>query len=267
MSSSLATSATPSLHRLSEWFDSAAGTTLLEEQSALVRHSARRFHGDTLLWVGCQSQLLDTVRGCMIRNHFRLCEPGWSAMHEESGIESDTDPEMTGFQAELRALPLPNNSLDAIVVHHALEASIDPRGALRECSRVLTGGGRLVICAFNPFSLWGLRALYARTTDDGFSNLRFVSALRLLDWLAVLGFEVEPVKYLAYNLPLNKSGSQAALWRGTRNLLARYRVPVGGAYVITAVKKAFIMRPDNRVSRVRNAKLAPVAYPKLSHRR
>jgi SAM-dependent methyltransferase len=156
--------------------------------------------------------------------------------------------------------------MDAMVVHHGLEASPDPRSALRECARVLTGGGRLVICAFNPLSLWGLRALYARAVEDSFSHLKLVSPLRLLDWLAVLGFEAEPVQYLAYNLPLTKSGSDAAFWRGSRNLLARYRVPVGGVYILSAVKTAFAIRPDKFRAKVAGAKLAPVAYPKISSR-
>ena len=99
MSSLLATSQTASLHRLSAWFDSAAGSRLLNEQSACVRTSARRFHGDSLLWVGCQSPLVDTVRGCMIRNHFRLCEPGWPVDDHGCPVDSDGDGVSDGLDA------------------------------------------------------------------------------------------------------------------------------------------------------------------------
>jgi SAM-dependent methyltransferase len=196
----------------------------------------------------------------MVRNHFRLVEPGWS---DAAGVMAET-AEMSLFQASLREIPLPNNSLDAIILHHALEACEDPRTALRECARVLTGGGRLVVCAFNPLSLWGARSLYGRVRDDRFSELKFVNPFRLLDWLTVLGFEPEPVKYVAYNLPLDRIASDAAVWRGTRQILAKRQLPIGGAYVLSAVKIA--LAAGVRQTRLRDTagKLAPVAYPKMS---
>ena len=90
------------------------------------------------------------------------------------------------------------------MLHHALECCADRRSAVREMYRVLRPGGRLLICAFNPFSLWGVRRLVARLFDDAFSDVRFVSPWRLLDWMAVLGFEVdEGVRYLMYRPPLD----------------------------------------------------------------
>ena len=260
MSPHLATSSSASLHRLSDWFLTGAGNRLVEEQLPHLATSARRFHGDALMWAGCQTPLLDTVSGCMVRNHFRLVEPGWS---DAAGVMAET-AEMSLFQASLREIPLPNNSLDAIILHHALEACEDPRTALRECARVLTGGGRLVVCAFNPLSLWGARSLYGRVRDDRFSELKFVNPFRLFDWLTVLGFEPEPVKYVAYNLPLDRIASDAAVWRGTRQILAKRQLPIGGAYVLSAVKIA--LAAGVRQTRLRDTagKLAPVAYPKMS---
>jgi SAM-dependent methyltransferase len=256
----LATSTTAAVHRLSDWFQTGAGSRLLEEQLPHLATSARRFHGDALLWAGCQSPLLDTVSGCMVRNHFRLVEPGCSGAAQVATENSD----MSVFEGSLREVPLPNNCLDAIVVHHALEACEDPRTALRECARVLTGGGRLVVCAFNPLSLWGARAWYGRVRADSFSHLKFVNPFRLLDWLTVLGFEPEPIKYVAYNLPLDHTASDAVVWRGTRNLLAKRQLPIGGAYVLSAVKIAFAGGGRQSRIRVTGGKLAPVAYPKLS---
>jgi hypothetical protein len=113
-------------------------------------------------------------------------------------------------------------------------------------------------------SLWGLRGLYARAADDAFSKLRFLSPLRLVDWLKVLGFDTEGAHYLAYQLPVDGGGSNARVFRGARDLLSRYQLPVGGAYVLSAVKRAVAARPDRSLARLRAGKLAPVAYPKLS---
>ncbi len=257
--------ATSSLDRLASWFESSSGRRLLDEQTPVISECARRFHGDTLLWAGCHTGLTDTVRGCMIRNRFRLetcataigCEPDSHGAEAESGC----------FKAELYELPLRNNALDAVVLHHVLETAPDPRSAMREVARALAPGGRLLIVSFNPWSLWGLRGAYARFFKDSFSGLRFVSPGRLQDWLAVLGFELQQeVKYLAYELPFPTRNKDAGVWRKLRGLCAERRIPLGGVYVISAVKQVSAIRPDWSTSTVGGRKLVPAAYPKLSAR-
>jgi SAM-dependent methyltransferase len=267
MSPHLATSSRASLHRLSEWFTTGAGDRLAGEQLPHLISSARRFHGDALLWTGCQTPLLDTVSGCMIRAHLRLLDPSFEdTARPVPGGQDAAAADFAMFAGALTELPLPNNSLDALVAHHSLETSEDPRTALRECARVLSGGGRLVVCAFNPLSCWGLRASYGRFREDVFSGMKLISPKRLQDWLAVLGFECEPINYVAYNLPLDRVPSDAALWRSSRAFLARQQAPIGGAYVLSAVKMAVAARGAGSRIRMRG-KLAPVAYPKLSSRR
>ena len=217
-----------------------------------------------MLWAGCHTDLTDTVRGCMVRNRFHLetCS-STEAGQEACGAEAESGR----FRADLHELPLRNKSLDAVVLHHVLETSADPRSAMREVARALAPGGRLLIVAFNPWSLWGLRGAYARFFKDSFSGLRFVSPGRLQDWLAVLGFELQQeVKYLAYELPFQTRNKDAGIWRKLRNLCDERRVPVGGVYVISAVKQASAMRPDWSRSSVAGRKLVPAAYPKLSAR-
>ena len=251
--------ATSSLDRLASWFNSVPGRRLLAEQTPLITECARRFHGDTLLWAGCHADLSETVRGCMIRNHLLLAPP----------VDADIPKgqEAAPFQADLHELPLPNNALDAVVLHHLLETAQDPRKAIREISRVLVPGGRLLIVSFNPWSLWGGRGAYARVFRDSFSGLRFVSTRRLLDWLTVLGFELQgDVKYIAYRLPFATRNREGTIWRKTRALFAGSGLPIGGVYVMSAVKQVAAIRPDWSVSSVTSGKLAPAAYPKLSAR-
>ena len=247
---------------------------MLAEQAQQLADIARRFHGDTLLWAGCDTVLTETVRSCMVRNRlFTLCGTPVKTPFKIS--EGDGDRSI--FECELHALPLANGSLDAIVVHHGLDAADDPRTAVREIARALSPGGRLVICGFNPFSLWGLRRLFSGVFNDGPWGLRFVSSSRVLDWLTVLGFEQsDGVSYQAYGMPFF-SGSRAPaaspsarVWhsrswgRQLLDLLQRHQPPFGGVYMIVAVKQALAERPDIGALRSRAGKLAPVAYPKLS---
>lgn len=267
--------ATSSLDRLANWFDSASGRRLLAEQAPLIGECARRFHGDVLLWAGCHGDLMDTVRGCMIRNRFYL---ETCADILDGGAPNQ---ETSRFRADLHELPLANNALDAVVLHHVLESAQDPRTAIREVSRALAPGGRLLIVSFNPWSLWGLRGAYARIFRDSFSDLRFVRSGRLLDWLTVLGFELQQeVTYVAYHLPFSRQAKDAAeaaaeagagrnergIWHRFRRMCVKHRLPFGGAYIISAVKQVNAVRPDWSMSKVGGRELMPAAYPKLSAR-
>jgi SAM-dependent methyltransferase len=249
------------------------GERLLAEQSQYVADAARRFHGDTLLWAGCHTELTDTVHGCMIRNRlFTFCQP------DDSQPATRDISDLAQFQCELHAIPLPNNSLDGAVLHHGLELAEDPRTAVRELARVLAPGSRLLVCGFNPMSLWGLRYAYARFFQDSFSGLRMVSPGRLLDWLTVLGFELcEEVRYMAYGLPFGlRTGREHAAsgvnphpgesrWsEGIVPSLVAHNPPIGGVYMISAVKQALGVRRNWGLPAAGSPKLAPVAYPKLS---
>jgi SAM-dependent methyltransferase len=56
--------------------------------------------------------------------------------------------------AEETELPLPDRSVDRVLVIHCLEATEDLLGMMREIWRVLADGGRLLMVAANRRSLW-----------------------------------------------------------------------------------------------------------------
>ena len=238
--------------RLAAWFASPQGARLLREEATYLSEAARRFHGDTLLWVGCHEDIAQTVRGCMVRNRLFASE-----------VPGRAPEELSSLCCALDALPLPNNSLDAMVLHHALEVSADPRSGLREAARVLVPGGRLVVCAFNPMSLWGLRSLYGRLRQDSFGSLRLITTFRLLDWLALLGFEPQQqVQYLSYGMSLPPASDEAVHPGRVEQLMKRLQPPVGGVYLVSVVKQVAALRPPWRTARVKSPNLLPAAYPK-----
>lgn len=244
--------------RLAQWLSEPQGARLIAEEGDYLCDAARRFHGDTLLWVGCHEGITQTVRGCMVRHRLFASEVAGLAPQDLSTLN-----------CALEALPLPNCSLDAMVLHHALETSADARSGLREAARVLVPGGRLVICAFNPLSLWGARRAYAHLRDDSFSGLRLITAFRLLDWLSLLGFERQAsVQYLSYNLPFSVTRREpgGASTRGER-LLHWLRPPIGGVYVVSVVKQAMALRPRWRSARIKSPGMLPAAYPKSAVQR
>ncbi len=160
--------------------------------------------------------------------------------------------------ADFAALPFPANSLDLLVLPHALELTGDPHGALREVARVLVPDGRVVICGFNPLSLWGFRQkrghVYRRFGIDRLflpDAGEFIGTLRLRDWLRLLDLDVELCRFGCYRPALD---SQALLQRfGWLDTLgARWWPILGAVYFLVAVKRVrgmTLLNPGWKTSR------------------
>ncbi len=216
------------------WFDSPLGKLVLARETEQLLRSSRRFHGDTLLWLGPVNVEGLSLDRCMVRHRI------FGSLRSEA-LQSSTGNDFAAhasvYLGEPDSLPFPNSSIDALVLHHALESVNDPRAAIREVGRVLRPGGCLVFCGINPFSLFGLRCLLARWRSSSFSELHPVSPLRLLDWLAVLGFELdEAVQYLMFRAPLDNNGGEYPKWQPIAERLENWRFPLGGIYMVMARK-------------------------------
>ena len=143
---------------------------------------------------------------------------------------------------DFAALPFPANSLDLVLLPHALELASDPHATLREVERVLVPEGRVVICGLNPVSLWGLRQkrahLYRRL---GFGRMfmpqeESIGYWRLRDWLALLGFEVEVARFGCYQ-PAITSERWLRRFAWIDRVGARWWPIFGAVYFLVAVKR------------------------------
>jgi SAM-dependent methyltransferase len=143
------------------------------------------------------------------------------------------------------ALPFPSNSLDLVVLPHALELTSHPHATLREVGRVLVPEGRVVICGFNPMSLWGFRQqrghLYKRFGLKGMflpEAGEFIGYLRIRDWLRLLGLELESGTFGCYR-PALSSETWLARFSWMDQLGARWWPILGAVYCLVAVKRVF----------------------------
>lgn len=99
-------------------------------------------------------------------------------------------------------LPIATSSVNAVYLPHVMEFTPDPHGLLREVDRTLIPDGRLLIFLFNPFSLYGLWRLLPRSSGSYPWAGDFISLRRIIDWLRLLGFDVEEIVRLGYRPPL-----------------------------------------------------------------
>jgi SAM-dependent methyltransferase len=241
---------------IARWFSGTLGATLLAQESERLFQGIRRFHGDTLLWLGPVCVPGIELDRCMVRHRYHgALTPGAAVAAKQLGTANV-------FSARIDALPVAPATLDAVVVHHGFECSADPRAAIREVAKALRPGGRMLVCAFNPWSFWGLRRLLGLLRGGRQDRMRLVSPARLLDWLAVLGFELDDgVHYLFYRPPIAGIDFDRAGWVRCRTLLKRWRLPVGGVYFVLARKSTAGLLPLKETRRLVAGKLAGVALP------
>jgi len=146
------------------------------------------------------------------------------------------------------ALPFADDSLDLVVLPHTLELSPDPHATLREVARVLVPEGRLLILGLNPTSLWGWRQARARFWQRFWQarlflpeSGEFIGTTRLRDWLHLLNFETEPIRYGCY-LPAVQSPQWLRRLGFLEPVGARWWPFLGAVYAQVAIKRVHGMR-------------------------
>jgi len=155
-------------------------------------------------------------------------------------------------------LPLAAQSLDLIVLPHALESHLDAHQVLREAERVLRPEGQVVISGFNTASLWGLRRMVARRDAASPWDARFIGLLRLKDWLQLLGFELNGGRFGCYAPPFAQK-RWLERFAFMERAGARWWPILGGVYVVRAVKRVQGMRVITPAWRKERARRRAVA--------
>jgi len=156
---------------IGSWSQLPHGECLLKQTQYRIDHTISRCFGYHLLKLGQLSSQLSTSQSPII--HQINCAP--------SGKD-------IGLLADLHLLPIQDSSIDLCILAHELDFSSDPHQLLREIDRVLTLDGTLIISGYNPISLFGLRSLL---TPKNPHTARLFLPNRVLDWLHLLGFEIQ----------------------------------------------------------------------------
>jgi SAM-dependent methyltransferase len=166
------------------------------------------------------------------------------------------------LQADPANLPFATDSVDGVLLPHTLDFSLDPHQVLREVERVLIPEGKLLLSGFNPWSLWGgVRLLRMRSSNPPWCG-HFFSSRRILDWLALLGFDLLEIEYLNYRPPFQSQGLLQKL-QFLEQIGDKVYANFGGVYIILAVKRVVTITPIRPKWSVKKRVIPAAAEPTI----
>jgi SAM-dependent methyltransferase len=229
---------------LAEWFATPLGRYLAAREQGYFDRTVADIFGYYALQVGLPE--VDALAACRMPSRWAL----------------DYDPPAR-LLADPHALPLPDNTVDLIVMPHALEFTDDPHLMLREAWRVMRPEGQVVIAGFNPFSLYGLKRYFGREQTPPW-NGNFIGLWRVKDWLTLLGFDVVGGRLDAYAPPF-RSMKWLARFGFFEQAGDRWWPIAGGVYFLRATKKVAgirVLTPAWERRERRKRALAPAARAK-----
>jgi len=206
--------------KMVEWWQSPLGTSVLEAENDIFQAYLKFFYGYIQLQLGPEKSVFPEVtRPCVQK-----------IMAQQADIDGCYE-----------SLPIKWHSIDTLLLSHVLEFSSDPHQVLREAERVLVADGTLVLCHFNPWSLWGIRRLFSWQDRPPWQG-HFFSLARIKDWLALLNFDVIVVERLLFRPPV-----ESAKWFGRWAFIERWGKrlwPVlSGVTIVIATKRTIPLTP------------------------
>ncbi len=154
--------------------------------------------------------------------------------------------------ADEAELPLPDGSIDRVLLVHAVECSEQLRPMLREIWRVLSGGGRLLVVASNRGGIW---ARFERTPfghGQPFSRSQLTRLLRESLFSPQQSASALYIPPTASRMILRFAGA----WEGMGD---RWGLPFAGVVMVEAGKQVYTADPERLASSLRRR-----AYRKLA---
>lgn len=215
---------TGQVREIAAWFQGSIGKQVLQTETAIMDELLEEMFGYHMLQLSIQQADLYT------RSPIQHCMK--SSLFEVAGSDLTAYPD---------ALPFESDCIDVLISHHVLDFSNRPQELLREFSRVVLPGGRLILLGFNPYSLWGVTRSLMSWCHRVPWNSHFLAPERLMDWLNDLNFRIDRTIYSEYGLPL--IGRHRRRPDYSLGLSRRYNFPFGAVSIIVARKQVETMTP------------------------
>ncbi len=223
-----------SIISLGPWLESPAGNYVRNWEQACLEELTADIFGFNATQIGLPQ--IQALRGSRMP-HTWLTDTHIPA----AGYDNETKPLVV--VQEFEELPYASASIDLIVLPHVLEFAAEPHQVLREVERVLIPEGQVIICGFNPYSLWGSRQMLGRLSDAYFlpQEGAFISLPRMKDWLKLLNMEVGNGCFGGYAPPF-----ESEKWLNRFSFMEeageRWWPVLGAVYIVQAIKRVKGMR-------------------------
>lgn len=214
---------------LEYWWRQPLGRALLDTQQQRLEPFLAKTFGYHFLQLGV-SPYVSLTHLTQI-NHSMVWSPKWLKDAGESLLVSDAS-----------TLPLPDDSVDVVLLHHLLDFVDNPHLVLREAARITQHKGHLIIVGFNPLSTWGVcRYLHWRKPVPW--SARFIGLKRLNDWLTLLDYRIEDVETVMLRPPIKSSRwLKRTSWLESSRGGGRF----GASYIVWAKKQVGCATPIRR---------------------
>ncbi len=206
--------------RMALWYDSPVGQPLVPRMQTLLARLCRDAFGYHALQLGAAGGVVDLGEQLRIR-HRILAHPG----------DGKVD-----CRVVFDELPFETESLDLVIGWHVLEDRRQPHEMLREMDRILRPEGRLILIGVNPVSLLHLSRYlpFVGRCHDALHGGVHHAPWRLVDWLRILGYEVNAIERVGGLWP------RCRTWRVGEGALRRLDEGawfLQGLYVISATRR------------------------------
>lgn len=212
--------------QVAHWFQSPQGEAVLRAEKEAIHTALEKLFGYHILQLGF-SEEHSLIEQSPV-GHKIIFSPNFRAGS-------------TRAVASNEELPLSSDSIDVVVIHHALDFAANSHRVLREATRVLRPGGHMFIVGFNPYSYWGFWKLFKRKKNIPWRG-KFISKGRVSDWLKLLDLHIDSISYGLHFMPV-KIAKLLSHAESLENFGNKLRSPLGGAYFIHCIKQAMPVTP------------------------
>ena len=172
------------LKQLAIWYQFSLGAHLHHAECHMIKQWLPSIPGNHVLQIGgtCELSFLESSP-----IHHKI-------MLSDSITDSCMAPQVC---IHLDSLPLQSNSIDALVIAHAIEMASNPIDFLADVYRVMRPGGQAILLIFNRFSLWNIKKTLQGSKGFPWS-LRFFSRWEMSSLLKKSQFNIKATNSCFY---------------------------------------------------------------------
>ena len=214
---------------LEKWHESKAGQLILAAEKSELDNLLPGLYGYHILQIG-DPAFAHFLNASLISHRVSLNNEGLAKI------------DLSVVKGEFGQLPIKSDSVDVVVLTHALEQVKNPHQVLREAYRILIPEGHIIITGFNPMSICGfwmfLQRLFKKLPKKG----HLLGNWRVSDWLKLLDFQLIGGQKFYFRPPFSNPNIMQRL-AFLDKIGAKFWPFFGGIYSIKAVKRVSTLTP------------------------